>query len=202
MPLQDLIGWIKILETFKAMAVRFQKCQFQSAATNNAWDAVMAKAEDTRNTRPTERTTLLASTSPRLGSPPENLASKRSPSYNRRKKDTLAYVSYYLPILRWLFQYERQWFLGDLTSGLTLACLLVPQGMSYAQNLAKVDPVHGLFAASIPCFIVRPKRFLLLVAYFKVVRCIRNLSSAVGGTRSFPQLVGWPNHSALHLSSA
>ncbi|KAF8514018.1 sulfate permease [Hysterangium stoloniferum] len=48
-----------------------------------------------------------------------------------------------------------QWILssrlgGDFLAGVTLACILVPQSISYATSLAKLSPLTGLFSASIP----------------------------------------------------
>lgn len=65
---------------------------------------------------------------------------------------TYAYWAYYIPIARWLPVYSVPLFAGDCAAGLTMACLLVPQAMAYA-GLAKLDPVHGLFAVCIPGFI-------------------------------------------------
>ncbi|KAF8525973.1 sulfate permease [Hysterangium stoloniferum] len=39
---------------------------------------------------------------------------------------------------------------GDVLAGVTVACLLVPQSISYATSLAKLNPLTGLFSASIP----------------------------------------------------
>ncbi|KAG0005010.1 hypothetical protein BGZ65_012170 [Modicella reniformis] len=38
----------------------------------------------------------------------------------------------------------------DLMAGLTVACLIVPQSLSYATALAHLDPVHGLYSAFVP----------------------------------------------------
>ncbi|ORZ24750.1 sulfate transporter family-domain-containing protein [Absidia repens] len=57
---------------------------------------------------------------------------------------------YYLPILQWLPLYNRHLFVGDLFAGLTLACLLIPQGLSYATALCKLDAIHGLYAIAFP----------------------------------------------------
>ncbi|CAO3644766.1 unnamed protein product [Cunninghamella echinulata] len=59
-------------------------------------------------------------------------------------------LRYYLPILQWLPLYNRQLFIGDLFAGLTLACLLIPQGLSYATALCKLDAIHGLYAIVFP----------------------------------------------------
>lgn len=39
---------------------------------------------------------------------------------------------------------------GDFLAGLTVASMLIPQSISYASSLAKMNPVVGLFSASIP----------------------------------------------------
>ncbi|KAI9320801.1 sulfate transporter family-domain-containing protein [Dichotomocladium elegans] len=57
---------------------------------------------------------------------------------------------YYLPILQWLPHYNSQLFMGDLIAGLTLSCLLVPQGLSYATALCKLEAIHGLYAIVFP----------------------------------------------------
>ncbi|KAI8379471.1 sulfate transporter family-domain-containing protein [Radiomyces spectabilis] len=57
---------------------------------------------------------------------------------------------YYLPILQWLPQYDRYIFLFDLFAGLTLSCLLIPQGLSYATALCKLEAIHGLYAIAFP----------------------------------------------------
>lgn len=59
-------------------------------------------------------------------------------------------AKYYLPILTWLPHYNHRLLLGDLIAGLTLACLLVPQGLSYATALCKLDAIHGLYAIVFP----------------------------------------------------
>lgn len=60
---------------------------------------------------------------------------------------------YYVPIIEWLPQYSLPLFYGDLTAGVSLACLLVPQAMSYASGLAKLTPVAGIWSTAIPSFI-------------------------------------------------
>lgn len=39
---------------------------------------------------------------------------------------------------------------GDILAGITVASMLIPQSVSYAHSLAKLNPVSGLFSASIP----------------------------------------------------
>ncbi|ORX44607.1 sulfate permease [Hesseltinella vesiculosa] len=57
---------------------------------------------------------------------------------------------YYLPILQWLPDYNSQLFVGDLFAGLTLACLMIPQALSYATALCKLEAIHGLYAIAFP----------------------------------------------------
>lgn len=58
-------------------------------------------------------------------------------------------ISRFLPILQWLPAYQRKDLSGDITAGLTVAVMLVPQSMAYAL-LAGLPPVVGLYAALVP----------------------------------------------------
>lgn len=58
-------------------------------------------------------------------------------------------IKNYLPILQWLPNYERSQLKGDLSAGLTVGIMLIPQGMAYAM-LAGLEPIHGLYAVTIP----------------------------------------------------
>ncbi|MGB5315484.1 MAG: sulfate permease [Robiginitalea sp.] len=55
----------------------------------------------------------------------------------------------YFPILDWLPRYEKQWLSGDLSAGITVGIMLIPQGMAYAM-IAGLPPVFGLYAALVP----------------------------------------------------
>ena len=54
-----------------------------------------------------------------------------------------------IPILQWLPNYKKAHLSGDLSAGLTVGIMLIPQGMAYAM-LAGLPPVFGLYASLIP----------------------------------------------------
>jgi len=51
-----------------------------------------------------------------------------------------------VPILTWAPRYPREKLRGDVTAGLTVAVMLIPQGMAYAA-LAGMSPITGLYAS-------------------------------------------------------
>ncbi len=55
----------------------------------------------------------------------------------------------YIPILDWLPTYKKEFIKGDLSAGLTVGVMLIPQGMAYAM-LAGLPPIYGLYASIIP----------------------------------------------------
>ncbi|CAD6960104.1 unnamed protein product [Tilletia controversa] len=55
-------------------------------------------------------------------------------------------LSEYFPLINWLPSYNVQWGIGDLIAGITVALVLVPQSMSYAQ-LANLAPEFGLYSS-------------------------------------------------------
>ncbi len=55
----------------------------------------------------------------------------------------------YFPILNWGCNYKREDLAGDLTAGIIVASLLIPQGMAYAM-LAGLPPEVGLYASIFP----------------------------------------------------
>jgi len=55
----------------------------------------------------------------------------------------------WLPAWGWLRRYDRRDLGGDVTAGIVVAVMLVPQGMAYAM-LAGMPPVAGLYASAIP----------------------------------------------------
>jgi len=58
-------------------------------------------------------------------------------------------VSRFFPILDWTHHYSKELLSGDLTAGLTIGVMLIPQGMAYAL-IAGLPPVYGLYAAITP----------------------------------------------------
>lgn len=57
-----------------------------------------------------------------------------------------------IPAFDWLSSYKRADLGGDLSAGLIVAVMLIPQGMAYAM-LAGLPPVIGLYASTVPLFI-------------------------------------------------
>lgn len=58
----------------------------------------------------------------------------------------------YFPITNWIKDYSKTWLSGDLSAGLTVGVMLIPQGMAYAM-LAGLPPIYGLYASTIPLLI-------------------------------------------------
>jgi len=61
-------------------------------------------------------------------------------------------IKKYLPFLDWMKSYDRRDFSGDLSAGLTVGVMLIPQGMAYSM-LAGLPPIYGLYASTIPLII-------------------------------------------------
>ncbi|KAK1288042.1 putative sulfate transporter 3.3 [Acorus calamus] len=58
-------------------------------------------------------------------------------------------VQYIFPILQWAPNYNLSLFKSDVVSGLTIASLAIPQGISYAK-LANLPPIIGLYSSFVP----------------------------------------------------
>ncbi|CAM1349015.1 SulP family inorganic anion transporter [Tenacibaculum insulae] len=54
-----------------------------------------------------------------------------------------------IPILEWLPNYQKSQLRGDVVAGITVATVLIPQGIAYAL-IAGLPPIYGLYAALIP----------------------------------------------------
>ena len=57
-----------------------------------------------------------------------------------------------VPAFEWLLGYRRDDLKGDLSAGLIVAIMLIPQGMAYAM-LAGLPPVMGLYASTVPLLV-------------------------------------------------
>ncbi len=68
---------------------------------------------------------------------------------NTNQQRIMSAIKKFLPILDWLPNYKKKNLQGDLSAGLTVGIMLIPQGMAYAM-LAGLDPIHGLYAVTIP----------------------------------------------------
>jgi sulfate permease, SulP family len=68
------------------------------------------------------------------------------------KKPLLTKFSRYIPALDWLLNYRSQYLVGDITAGIIVTSLLIPQSMAYAQ-LAGLPPQVGLYASILPAIL-------------------------------------------------
>jgi len=57
-----------------------------------------------------------------------------------------------VPGVPWLKTYKKSFLTSDLSAGIIVAFMLIPQGMAYAM-LAGLPPVYGVYASTIPVFI-------------------------------------------------
>lgn len=58
-------------------------------------------------------------------------------------------LQYLFPVLQWAPQYSFHLFKSDVISGITIASLAIPQGISYAK-LADLPPIIGLYSSFVP----------------------------------------------------
>lgn len=79
-----------------------------------------------------------------------------------RRLADIPFVQRNLPIATWLGNYRREDLSGDLTAGIIVAIMLVPQSMAYAL-LAGMPPQSGLYASILP---------LILYAMFGTSRAL------------------------------
>jgi len=61
-------------------------------------------------------------------------------------------ITRFLPGLKWVGNYNADLFKRDLTAGLTVAVMLIPQGMAYSV-LAGLPPIYGLYASIVPILV-------------------------------------------------
>ena len=58
-------------------------------------------------------------------------------------------INHIFPFLNWLIGYKKAWLKGDISAGLTVGVILIPQGIAYAM-IAGLPPIYGLYTALIP----------------------------------------------------
>jgi MFS superfamily sulfate permease-like transporter len=56
------------------------------------------------------------------------------------------YLAYYIPCLKWLRQYKSSFLVDDLVSALSVASIYLPMVLSFADSLAHVPPINGLYS--------------------------------------------------------
>ena len=64
----------------------------------------------------------------------------------------MSFLQQLLPIAGQLEDYGREKLTGDLSAGLTVGVMLIPQGMAYAL-IAGLPPIYGLYASLVPLVI-------------------------------------------------
>ncbi len=57
-------------------------------------------------------------------------------------------ISHFLPIVKWLPNYDRTWLKGDIIAGLSVWALMVPTSLGYA-TISGVPVQYGLYAAAV-----------------------------------------------------
>ncbi|CAF4122709.1 unnamed protein product [Rotaria socialis] len=62
------------------------------------------------------------------------------------KKCGISYIKLLFPFLSWLKAYELAWLPNDIVCGITVAIMLIPQGMGYAL-LARLPAITGLYVS-------------------------------------------------------
>jgi len=58
-------------------------------------------------------------------------------------------IKSFFPIIDWASNYNKAWLKGDISAGLTVGIMLIPQGIAYAM-IAGLPPIYGLYTAMIP----------------------------------------------------
>ncbi len=99
----------------------------------------------------------------------------------------------FFPIVKDLKGYNRSMLIDDLSAGLIVGVMLIPQGMAYAM-LAGLPPIYGLYAATLPLIIyalLGTSRHLAVgpVAMISLLVASGVGSIAVAGTEEYIGLV-------------
>ena len=64
----------------------------------------------------------------------------------------MSFLRRFVPLLQQLSEYDRRQLRGDLSAGLTVGVMLIPQGMAYAL-IAGLPPIYGLYASLVPLIV-------------------------------------------------
>jgi sulfate permease, SulP family len=107
------------------------------------------------------------------------------------KRNRLQRLSQYLPILDWGLHYRRDYLTGDLTAGVIVASLLIPQGMAYAL-LAGLPPQVGLYASILPQMVYAVLGTSRMLSVAPVAVDSLMVATAVGAlaTQATPEYLG------------
>ena len=73
----------------------------------------------------------------------------RSNRAESQKNSRMGIIRKFFPFLKWFDNFSVQYLKSDLISGVTVALVLIPQSMAYAQ-LADLPAYYGLYAAFLP----------------------------------------------------
>jgi len=83
-------------------------------------------------------------------------------------------LQYFFPIFEWAPKYTLQFLKSDLISGITIASLAIPQGISYAK-LANLPPILGLCQYSLSHHVFY--YLFLFITTFADINTQENMSS-------------------------
>ncbi|GAA5938298.1 SLC26/SulP family anion transporter [Sporobolomyces koalae] len=102
---------------------------------------------------------------------------------------TASYVHSLFPVVDWIGHYpwHKDWWIGDVVAGITVALVLVPQSMSYAK-IATLAPQYGLYSSFVgvliyPLFATSKDVTIgpVAVASLEVARVIAHVQNSAGG---------------------
>jgi SulP family sulfate permease len=101
-------------------------------------------------------------------------------------------VKKFIPSLQWIASYKRKNLSSDLSAGLTVGVMLIPQGMAYAM-LAGLPPIYGLYASTIPIIIYSLFGTSRQLAVGPVAMVALLISSGVGHLAELqtPEFIGY-----------
>ncbi len=91
----------------------------------------------------------------------------------------MAFLRRFLPLVRQLAAYDRTQLRGDLSAGLTVGVMLIPQGMAYAL-IAGLPPIYGLYASLAPLVVYAVFGSLRQLAVGPVAMVSLLVAAAVG----------------------